>query len=399
MASPEAAKEHRLSPQGIVDRLSSMGSNANVRTISAHVKDSLSGLEKKGETTMEDKMQIAIAAKNALNILTGLGKELDPPIALYRYGYPKMDILTGLGEVEGTPAQLVIAGCLDDPQEQVRKVAQDLLKRSDIKIFPETLSFLLEAKDPKDATKSDPDKTELALSIIEHNNSAGIWFGTVDQTVGKTLKDVMFGDKIIHGGNHRTAVIAGKLHERTSQQGIKGDILFSLAETVLESEIREEVESLKSKEKFDEFVNAICQYNLPSAKIVKDIYKMTLALPEKPNVTEAIKVLSEMLGVPKASFNNQDSYLEIIALASRVARIKMKRAIEDEQDKVKEISDQKRNSEMVMAAQKKLEQEDLLEKQQLTTDSRVIAEATLAQMAIDKRLVDSVTLADIGLVS
>lgn len=387
MAMQEKRRPTPPNPEDVVSGMRFFAENIrrdvdfNNRSGSISIKDSLLGL--KESLKLEPTKTKSILADTAGDLLEAL-KEKNTD------GYPtyaRMDILEGLGGFEDPKMQLVIAKSLDDPQEMVTKRAQDLLTRKDIEIFPETLKFLLNAKDPKNTESYDPEKTELALSIVEKNKKAGVWSGAVDATTGQALLDVLLDRRVIEGGKHRAAVIVSKLHSRTPKQVIRGDQLMQLAINQLWSEFVVDVERMSLRENFDQLVDTIHNSNLSSARATGDIPEisgMDLVLPPEH---EAIAILSEMSvsGHLTSSAQMRD-YSGIRALAAQQARVELKNTIANERERERQRAEQRRIEEAgKLSEQGRQKQEGLLKKQEEMEErlNRIVREQTLASLAED----------------
>jgi len=362
--------------QFITESLNNKG-DSNLRRSSANIKRALSDLHGAWNPGLLEIEEIARATASALNALAN-----DPNATIYNT-YARVDILEGLGEAHNN-AQLFIIHYLDDPTIEVRNLTRKLLSKSNIEIFPETLNFLFDSKDPEDPRKPDQEKTELALSIVENNNSAGHYQGILDTSVREVLLDILSEKREIRGGKRRAAIIASKLFERIGAKLDNAAIastgnndLLETAKKFFMSEVESEAVKLKEKENFQRLTTEIVEKNFSSARITDDISTMTLVLPLEP---EAIKILSETFKV--SEIGGLDAYRQFRAWASQIARESMQRSVTDDREKIRIAAEQRRIEEAAIAEQKRQARELTLRTQKEGREKRIKA------VAEEKRLAD-----------
>lgn len=369
--------------------------NVNIRRISSRIRASLLELKENGKLTPAERKNIADATGDVLRIIkeniTGRAAiALDGTIkdsSVYPT-YARMDILAGLGEFKDPNMQLVIAKSLDDPAEMVRELSEKLLTRPNVEIFTETFEFLINVTDPKNL---DSEKTELALSIVEKNEKAGLRDNDPDVVVKEMLLDVLSGVRAIHGGKHRAAVLVGRLCERLQKRMsednvIRGIMLASYNKMEAEStaiylfsEIGEELEKLKLRDNFNQLVNAVYSNNLSSAKTTDDIPTMVLSLPPEH---EAIGVLRKIFDYEALRYNAAlAEYKDIRALAAQGARKMLQENIADAREKERQGIEQRRNEESQLAERKRQEREASLKTQKDEQIRAINEEGTRAELA------------------
>jgi hypothetical protein len=188
-----------------------------------------------GQQFNGDEEELTKLAQTAKDCIANLAdpSRMDPPVEVNYYQPLAIgDILDALGRVDHSAPQWVIAESLTFPIEHVQRHVKKILSRKDAHIYEETFVCLF--------TQENPEATELALSILEENGTAGYENGTVYPEV-KTMLLSFMSEDADEKMQRRAAIIASRLYKRMEEhlaKDPKDSDLFGKAQMVLEEYIR-----------------------------------------------------------------------------------------------------------------------------------------------------------------
>ncbi len=258
--------------------------------------------------------------------------------------YAACDILNGLGNIDHPATQHVIAENLDFPDGSVAARAENLLRRQTLKVYPETLTYLL--------SSPNPNRRDLALTILRDNPTAGHEGDVILPEVYDNLEMLLsHPDNAVQ---RQTAIIVSLLHERTNKKykAVRPG-LFEKAQSVLVAHMEHIVQNLSTQAAFDHAVervvteptnanisNSFLQSGAadkPDEKKTMDeaILVMPIALPKEisaENEAKALTVLatSENTEEQRAEIQSLSDYRMLTSLIRTTARNQFVRLVHDE---------------------------------------------------------------------